>query len=152
MIVYRLSRTRHARDLSGEGARLYGGRWNFKGTPCLYTSESRALSALEYTVNIGIDDIPRALSMVAISIPVKEIKEIPVHELPGNWNATPAPISTKNMGTFWLQNMTSLALKIPSSVIPEEFNILVNPRHPLAEDIRIVDIRDFVYDVRIKLA
>lgn len=152
MIVYRLSRTRHAADLSGEGARLHGGRWNFRGTPCIYTSESRALSALEFTVNIGADEIPRALSMVTISLPAHEINEIPVAELPGNWNASPAPVSTKNMGSFWLRNMTSLALKIPSAVIPEEYNILINPRHPLAEAVRVVDIRDFVYDIRIKLA
>ena len=63
MVVYRLGGTKYATDLTGEGARLFGGRWNNEGTPCIYTSQSRALAILEYTVNINIDDIPRALSI-----------------------------------------------------------------------------------------
>jgi RES domain-containing protein len=120
MIVYRISKTRYANDLSGEGARLHGGRWNHKGTPCIYTSENRALAVLEYTVNVAIDDIPRALSMVVIDIPVDDM-------------TTFAPI-----------------IKIPSAVIPEEFNYVLNPMHPDSRSFRIIQVTDFVYDIRIK--
>ena len=65
MLVYRIGRTKRAGDLTGEGSRLNGGRWNHKLTPCIYTSESRALALLEYTVNVNIDEIPRALTHFA---------------------------------------------------------------------------------------
>src|SRR6516164_9317441 len=102
MIVYRIGRTRYANDLTGEGARLNGGRWNHKLTPCVYTSESRALALLEYTVNVNIDDIPRALSFTVIEIPGDSILQLPIADLPGNWAAAPSPASAKDFGTALL--------------------------------------------------
>jgi RES domain-containing protein len=150
MIVYRISKTRYANDLSGEGARLHGGRWNHKGTPCIYTSENRALAVLEYTVNVAIDDIPRALSMVLIEIPDSDIAVFPVNSLPGNWHDTPAPASTKDFGTAILEKQQYPVIKVPSAVIPEEFNYLLNPQHLNSRFFKIVLIKDFVYDIRIK--
>ncbi|HEY8658936.1 MAG TPA: RES family NAD+ phosphorylase [Hanamia sp.] len=151
MRVYRIGKTKHANDLTGEGARLFGGRWNHKLTPCIYTSESRALALLEYTVNINIEDIPRALSITIIEIPTISIQEIEEVQLPGNWKQVPAPSSTKDLGTQLLKTSEKLVLKIPSSVITEEYNYLLNPLHPDSKLFKIVDIRDFVYDVRIKM-
>ena len=85
MLVYRIGKTRYAHDLTGEGARLFGGRWNHKLTPCIYTSESRALAMLEYTVNVNIEDIPRSLSLSTFEIPDKSIFHIPMHKFPGDW-------------------------------------------------------------------
>jgi len=82
MIVYRVGRTKFSRDLLGEGARLHGGRWNHILTPCIYTSESRALALLEYTVNVNIVDIPRSLSITSFEIPEKGIKDFAISELP----------------------------------------------------------------------
>ena len=152
MIVYRIGRTKHANDLTGEGARLYGARWNHVGTPCVYTSENRALALLEYTVNIGIDDIPRALSIMTISIPDHQIHTIPVPELPGNWKTVPPPPETKDFGTALLKSAVHPILKMPSSVITEEFNFLLNPLHPDSSQFEILLVQDFIYDVRIKLA
>src|SRR4051812_17147456 len=98
MLVYRLSRSKWADDLSGEGARLHGGRWNHIGLPCIYASESRALAVLEYTVNVGLEDIPRALSIITIDLPDKKIFTPPPAQLPGNWRESPAPASTKDFG------------------------------------------------------
>ncbi|MGI8637275.1 MAG: RES family NAD+ phosphorylase, partial [Segetibacter sp.] len=78
MIVYRIGRLKYSKDLSGEGAKLNGGRWNHKLTPCLYTSASRSLAILEYTVNVNIDDIPRALSMTTLEIPDKKILRLTI--------------------------------------------------------------------------
>ena len=72
MLLYRIARTKWARTLDGEGARLHGGRWNNPGTSCIYTSESRALALLEYTVNTNLDDIPRALSIITIQVSEEE--------------------------------------------------------------------------------
>ena len=150
MITYRLGRTRYANDLSGEGARLNGGRWNHKLTPCIYSSESRALAALEYTVNVNINLVPRSLSVTVFEIPDASILEIPEASLPGNWKEAPAPSSTKEFGTSLLSTARSLILKIPSTVIPEEFNYIINPLHPDIGLVKIISVKDFVYDARIK--
>src|SRR4051794_21276179 len=121
MIVYRLGRTKYANDLTGEGARLHGGRWNHKLTPCLYTSESRSLSLLEYTVNVNIEDIPRALSMAIFEIPDNKILELTPADLPGDWRTSPAPSSTREFGTILLRKAEFAVIKIPSVVIPFEF-------------------------------
>jgi RES domain-containing protein len=151
MLVYRIGRTKYAKDLSGEGARLNGGRWNHKLIPCIYTSESRALALLEYTVNVNIEDIPRALSITTVEIPETEILFLAEKDLPGNWKETPAPSSTKDFGTSKLKDLSTLIIKISSSVIPNEFNYLLNPLHPLSKLFKIVDVVDFVYDLRIKM-
>ena len=75
MIVFWVGRTKYAADLAGTGASLYGGRWNHKLFPCIYTSQSRALALLEYTVNVNIDDIPRAISITSFEIPDTAIYE-----------------------------------------------------------------------------
>lgn len=150
MIVYRVGTSRYANDLTGEGARLYGARWNHRGIACLYTSESRALAVLEYTVNVNIINIPRALSITTLEIPGNRIELFTEAQLPGNWKEAPAPASTKDFGTRLLQAAASPAIKIPSTVIPDEFNYLLNPLHPDSRYFNILDVRDFVYDVRIK--
>ena len=151
MFVYRVGRTKYSKDLSGEGARLNGGRWNHILIPCIYTSESRALAVLEYTVNVNIDEIPRSLSITTIEIPDTAIREIKLKELPGNWMAAPAPASTKDFGTNLLTQSASKVLKIPSAVIPQEFNYILNPKNAGAKDFKIIKVEDFVYDVRIKM-
>lgn len=150
MKVYRVGRTKYADDLTGEGARLFGGRWNHKSVPCIYTSESRALTLLEYTVNVNIEEIPRALSITTFEIPNSAIKIIPHNKLPGDWKESPAPTSAKDFGTKQLTSLSHSVFKIPSSIITEEYNFLLNPLHPAHKDFKIVDIKDFVYDVRIK--
>ncbi|HTI10864.1 MAG TPA: RES family NAD+ phosphorylase [Puia sp.] len=151
MIVYRVGKTRYATDLTGEGARLNGGRWNHKLTACIYTSESRALAVLEYTVNINIEEIPRTLSITTFEIPDTDIQKLSIAKLPGNWKDFPAPFSTKAFGDLLLEAAVSPVIRVPSSIIPEEFNYLLNPAHPASRDFKIVEVKDFVYDVRIKL-
>ncbi len=151
MKVYRVGRTQFAKDLTGEGARLYGGRWNHKLTPCLYTAETRALAVLEYTVNVNIEEIPRALSITTLEVPSDNILQLPIEALPGNWQESPAPMSTKNLVTALLKAAQHPVIQIPSTVIPAEFNYIINPLHPSAIDYRIVSVEDFIYDVRIKL-
>lgn len=151
MIVYRVGRTKYAHDLEGEGARLYGGRWNHKLTPCIYTSASRALALLEYTANINIDDIPRALSITTFELQPLDIHEIQIPDLPGNWRDAPAPASTKDFGTTLLKKASHAFLQIPSAILPDEFNYLLNPLFNHQEAFRVLEIKDFVYDLRIKL-
>lgn len=130
---------------------MFCGRWNHKSVPCIYTSETRAFALLEYTVNINIDEIPRALSIITFEIPDQEIEIVSQEKLPGNWTEIPAPASTKDFGTILLKNSAKGIFKIPSSVMPYEFNYLLNPLHPSAKNFKLIEIIDFVYDVRIKL-
>jgi RES domain-containing protein len=145
MIVYRVGKTKYARDLTGEGARLFGGRWNNEMVACLYTSESRALAVLEYTVNINIDDIPRALSITTIEIPDQTIRILNEADLPGDWKLSPAPSSTRDFGSKLLLAAEEPIIRISSTVIPEEFNYLLNPQHIDSKKFKIIGTKDFVW-------
>jgi RES domain-containing protein len=149
MLAFRISRVKWARDLSGEGARLFGGRWNRKGVPCVYTSSSISLAILEYAVNINLDDIPRSLNIITLKIP-DQFHVVKTEDLPGDWNAVPAPASAKNLGSRLLTEGDHGIIRLPSSVIPKEFNYIINPLHPLIKLCKILAVEDFVFDVRIK--
>ncbi|MEO5967851.1 MAG: RES family NAD+ phosphorylase [Ferruginibacter sp.] len=151
MIVYRLGTTKYAEDIKGEGARIFGGRWNNKMISCLYTSERRALAILEYTVNVNIDNIPRPLSITSIEIPDRPIKILAEADLPGNWKYSPAPSSTKKLGSKLLMDAEFSIIRIPSTIIPYEFNYLLNPLQRDSKKFKVIDISDFVYEVRIKV-
>lgn len=148
MLVYRLSRTKYADDLKGTGAKLFGGRWNQIGTACVYTSESRALAVLEYSVNTNIDFIPRALSICTFEIDDSLIKSFKTSQLPGDWKDIPLPLSTRLFTEKWFQK-GEVILKLPSSVIPDEYNYLINPVIDSAH-FKLISVKDFVYDLRLK--
>ena len=151
MLVYRVCRTKYAYDLSGEGSRLKGGRWNHKKTPCVYTSASRSLAILEYTVNVNIDEIPRSLSITTIKIPDEGFFQPNISDLPGNWKDIPAPSSTKDYGTALLRKNMYAIIQLPSIIIPQECNYVLNCLHPLNHQFKIEDVSDFIYDTRIKV-
>jgi RES domain-containing protein len=150
MEVYRVTLTKYACTLSGEGARLFGGRWNRRGTPCIYASENRSLAVLEYSANITLDIIPRALSIVCIEIPSQHIRRLTVAQLPGNWRSTAVPMTTKHFGNKLLRESGVPAFAVPSVIIPDELNYVLNPLHTESIGFRIKDIRDFPYDIRVK--
>lgn len=149
MFVYRISRTKFASDLSGEGARLYGGRWNPKGIPCLYTASSISLAVLEFSVHVNMDELPRALSVATIRIP-DQFHDLAIKDLPGDWNRWPSPASTRDLGGKLLTAQKELVIRVPSTVIPSEYNFLINPLHPQFRLVKLVSVEDFVFDVRIK--
>lgn len=98
----------------------------------------------------NIDDIPRALSITTLELPSHSTREVKISELPENWWAAPIPSSTQEYATAFLQKAEFLALKIPSTIIHEEFNCIINPKHKDIGVVSIVDVKDFVFDVRIK--
>jgi RES domain-containing protein len=150
MVVYRVAGKKHAFDLSGEGARLHGGRWNHEGTACLYTSESRALALLEYTVNVAADNIPLYLILLTLEVPESQFMQVKYEKLPKDWQESPHTVSTQNLGTLILNESDLNVIGVPSSVIPEEWNFLLNPkRMPQGWPI-IVEAKEIMYDFRIK--
>ncbi len=150
MIVYRITKTTYMNDLTGTGARQYGGRWNHKGTGIIYTSESRSLAILEYLVHVPLSILPSDLSIVSISIPdTINLKEIPASSLPESWKIYPAPLKLADIGTNWALSNESLMLRVPSVVVEHEFNILINPSHPDIKHVSILNAEKYLFDDRL---
>ncbi len=148
MEIYRLGLTIYARQLSGEGAKLHGGRWNHIGHPCIYAAASKALCVLEFAANVSLDELPEDLSFTTYELPREACRTFSPAELPEDWMATPAPDSTKAWGTAQLQ--MAVALKVPSVVIPSEYNFVLNPLHVHFAQVRLKGVERFIFDKRIK--
>ncbi len=149
MIVYHLGQTRFARQLTGEGARLFGGRWNKIGQACIYTSEARSLCVLEYAANTSLYEIANDLAMTAYEIPDGHWQTFMPKQLPEEWMELKVPSSTQEWGNKQLQN--NLALRLPSAIIPHEFNIILNPLHHDFKKVHIKEVASFTFDRRIKI-
>ena len=141
-------------DMTGKGAEMSGGRWNRKGVPVVYTASSVALAALETIVHTDTGAWPLNRYVLEIAIPdaLWAAAEDIEHggALPAVWDAQPAPKETLDFGDAWLASRRSLLLIVPSVIVPQETNILINPRHPDAGQIKIIKTTKFVYDGRIR--
>ncbi len=150
--AWRITQAVHAANaFSGMGAWLEGGRWNRKGVHMVYTAGSIALAALEMAVHLPEEAL---LFKHYVFIPVQfdsgQVIELAVQDLPENWNDNPPPESTQQLGSSWMIEKRSLVLRVPSSVIPEEPNFLINPLHPGAAELKPGKAEPFKFDPRIK--
>lgn len=150
MQVFRISKKAFVNDLTGTGAKTYGGRWNRKGTAMVYTAESRSLASVEYLVHLPMALVPKDLSIACIEIP-EHVKpsQLASSKLPKNWRKYPAPDSLAKLGNDWAKSGDSLLLRVPSAVIEDEFNILINPLHPDFNQIKIKDVKKYLFDERL---
>lgn len=149
VLAYRLVAPKWASTaLSGEGARLYGGRWNSPGHPLVYLSTTRALAALELLVHlttVGSRRIPRTLVTV----------KVPRHLIGGElwksdgWQDNPPGKPTSDQGDDWLAVAKTAGVLAPSIIIPEEHNLLLNPLHPDFQEVKIVKTTPFLFDPRL---
>jgi RES domain-containing protein len=145
--VWRLARRAHA-ALDGEGARRYGGRWNSAGRRLLYTSSHLSLAALEALVHFDADEVPEDLQAFAIEIPeALATEQVTADILPIGW--TRQEVATRAFGDEWLTAARTPVLVVPSAIVPEETNVLVNPAHPATHGVVVVGRRRFVYDPRL---
>jgi len=150
MEVYRIAKSSLSTDLTGLGARLYGGRWNRKGTEIIYTSESRALASLEFLVHVPLSLVPPDLMIISINIPSGlSIEHVSLTDLPADWRSSPAPAALAEFGSTWAKSNKSFLLRVPSAIIDKEFNILINPNHPDMGKITINKIEDYKIDSRL---
>lgn len=147
MIVYRLSKSVYANDLSGKGADLVGGRWNSRGNAVLYTSQSIALCVTEIAVHVPLGILPKDYDLIHIEIPDDNILE--VKRLPKDWQTFPHADSTQKIGDKFLKDKKYLVLKVPSAAVQGEFNFLVNPRHPDFDKVKIKKKEKFSFDERL---
>jgi RES domain-containing protein len=149
LIVWRLLTARFADSaFSGEGARLYGGRWNRKGTPIVYTAGSQSLAMLEILVQ---DEPLRArYVMIPATLPKNlKIERVTPDQLPANWRDLRAREQLQAIGTEWARRRSSSVLAVPSVVIPTETNYLLNPLHHAFARIEIGKPEEFVTDLRL---
>jgi RES domain-containing protein len=127
--IYRIVKTKWQDSaFDGEGARRFGGRWNSKGNQCIYVAGSESLAILEILVHLESDAILKTYTLIKSTIAQSQIMRL--EKLPPNWRLNPAPSETALIGDQWLKSQQSLALKIPSAIVPREFNYLINPNHP----------------------
>lgn len=139
MRVWRLTREAHLPEvLKGEGARRFGGRWNSKGVAVVYTAESLELALLEAIVHLDLDLLPRDYWQVCFELPDELVAPRP-KRWPKGWDAPPPYLAqVQGIGDRWVRAGSSLALRVPASVLPERNNLLVNPAHAEISRVREV--------------
>lgn len=142
MIVHRLCREPHT-ALDGEGARLFGGRWNSPGRSAVYTSQHLSLAVLEYLVHVDPDNLP--LDLVQISIEVPDASSVEEYSGP----IPPSPIQSVSYGDGWLDAIRTVVLVVPSVVLLSERNLILNPRHFEMRDVTTIDVKPFEFDDRL---
>jgi len=150
MRIWRICRAPYAAEaFGGEGARRFGGRWNSRGVPMVYASTSLALAAMELFVHLEPNQQPNDLVAIAAQLPEGEPAErLHPGALPPRWWSDDfEPL--RAIGDRWIGEKRSLALLVPSVPIRPEWNVLVNPLHPRAGEIRVELSEPFVFDARI---
>ena len=152
MKVYRIARWKYLEDLSGKGAKIHGGRWNEEGFSMLYTSENLALAVLELLTNHNRKLINKEFGYVELTLPdVVGIDKISKGQLGTGWRQSIYSHITLEQGTIWLKSTNSLALSVPSSVLVQERNILINPNHGDFSKLVVTNKGELQLDRRIAL-
>jgi len=149
MRFWRICRRRYAAEAaSGEGARLYGGRWNSRGMRVVYASTSLALAAMETFVNLEPNLHPKDLVSIEGEVPdALEIGRLELRALPANWRQTREE-SLRRFGDEWIRAAQTVALLVPSAAVRGEWNVLLNPAHPGFSKVKFQEPEPFEFDAR----
>lgn len=160
MIVWRVERSEFiAQAYHGHGAARYPGRWNLPGSPAAYASESRALAVLETLTHIPSAIFNAATRKVKYflvgaeipdDLPFTALEIADVEKIHSGWHQTPGPDALKAFGHKWLEDKKGILLQVPSTVIPEEKNFVINPRHPDFVKIKIRAPVPYIFDSRLR--
>ena len=132
LTTYRIFKTKHsAKWFDGEGAYRFGGRWNSRGTRLVYTSASLSLASLEMLVNLNSEGLMQSYSYAAIKFDEGSVLNVEeIRRLPSNWRDSPPPLVIQRIGDEWAESKLSLAMRVPTAVLPGEYNYLLNVEHP----------------------
>jgi len=148
--AWRIVKRKNARTaFTGEGARLFGGRFNSPGTAIVYTAQSQALAALEMLVHLDSFELLGAYVVFEIGIDESLIAPVERSDLPENWTDDPPPAEVQAIGDAWVARGSSAVLRVPSVVIPDENNFLLNPRHEDFPKLQIRNPVSFQFDQRL---
>ena len=134
---------------SGDGARAYGGRWNVPGVPMVYAAQTRALAALESLAHYGGAERRMEFIVFEIEIPDRLALRVEAAELPRDWRSGEPAASTQAIGSEWQRGARSAALVVPSVLVPQESNVLLNPEHPDIDKIMVTYPEPFTFDGRL---
>ena len=147
---WRIVKSRHAATaFDGEGAGLYGGRWNSPGTPMVYTSSTISLAVLEVLVHLQEANLLSSYSLIAARFDDAFVERLDRSMLPEGWRAYPAPSELRRIGDEWVRSQRSAVLEIPSVIVERESNYLLNPTHPDVSSLVIGEPEPFTFDDRL---
>ncbi len=150
MKVFRLSRKKYSKELSGKGASLSGNRWNSKGTEMIYCANSRALAMAKVAVHLNLALIPNDYLMIEINIPDSIIiEQIDNSKLPLDWELFPHILPTQKIGDDFINGNKNCILQVPSAVVRGGINFLINPSHKDFKLIKIINSYNFPFDKRL---
>jgi RES domain-containing protein len=150
MKAWRITKQRRARTaFSGDGARLYGGRWNSPGVPLVYVAESQSLAVLEVLVHLDAPALLEKYVFLETDFDASLFIDLDRSSLPKNWQSDPVPEATQAIGDRWVLSGDSAVLRVPSVLVPGESNFLLNPRHPDFGKIGISRPQAFRFDPRL---
>jgi RES domain-containing protein len=148
--AWRITKQKHAKSaFHGDGARIYGGRWNSPGTAMIYTAQSQSLAVLEMLVHLDSPELLDKYVLFQVSIDPSYVKDLDFASLPRNWKADPAPARVRAIGDEWIAGGASAVLRVPSTLVPGESNFLLNPRHQDFGNLRIGKALPFQFDPRL---
>lgn len=148
--LWRIVKAKHAASaFDGEGARRYGGRWNPRGTQVVYLGGTLSLAALETFVHLAPEDARLALVAIEVVVPESvKFTELPTKALPPDWRNEPPPHATQAIGLDWTRRNEAALLRVPSVIVPREFNYLLNPNHRDFAKLKIRPPIPFGFDSR----
>lgn len=150
MEIFRIAKNQYINDLGGTGSRLNGGRWNSKGLGVVYTSSYRSLAALELIVHVPQKNLTNDFQLATLYFPEElKIKIVSAEILPEHWRKIPMNPVLQNIGNLWVKEAKFCILQVPSVIIPQEWNYLINPSHPDAKKIKIIKTEPFTIDERL---
>ena len=150
MRIFRIAKTKYIHDFSGEGSRLFGGRWNEAGDPVIYFSEHLSLCMLEIMVHVDFGKVPNDYSFVEVEIPDVAVKTIrSLDFIAPQWTSGNAVSQLQRFGSNWLKGRESLGLRVPSAVLKMENNVLVNPLHRDFKKLKNIAIGPMDFDPRL---
>lgn len=142
--AYRISKEPNtAKAFSGQGAKDWGGRWNSGGVAVIYTAAHRSLSILEVLVHVkggagvGRTAVSAPFYLYAVSFDAALLEEWPISSLPAGWNSEPPAAASQSLGDAWVLAARSAVLAVPSVIVPEEHNYVLNPNHPRFPEVQI---------------
>ncbi|MCH6199952.1 RES family NAD+ phosphorylase [Aquiflexum sp. LQ15W] len=150
MLAYRISKAKYAEKLEASGA---ANRWNKAGQFVIYASESRALASLELVVHRSAIIQSETYKLMVIKIPTENqemVREIQLSDLPPNWNTLQSYPRLQEIGSAWFEKNESLILKVPSALIPQEHNFVINTKHDsFSTNVKLIGLEDFYWDGRL---
>ena len=147
--AWRLVKAKHvAAAFSGEGAAKAGGRWNSRGVAVVYASATRSLAALETLVHLN-PPVMFTCRLIRVEFDERWVERVAWAALPSNWKMEPPPFSTRQLGDDWARSSRSAILAVPSVIVPDETNYVLNPAHPDFKKITIGKPAPFTFDPRL---